>query len=90
MELRALKARLVAIMVVTGFCVTTAVATAALVSVRSSQNGSLGAILVSSSGRTLYHLSSEKDTIKCTGTCATAVAAAPDRCRREADRRSRA
>ena len=70
MELRALKVRLVAIMVVTGFCVTTAVATAALVSVRSSQNGSLGAILVSSSGRTLYHLSSEKGTIKCTGTCA--------------------
>ena len=60
MELRALKVRLVAIMVVTGFCVTAAVATAALVSVRSSQNGSLGAILVSSSGRTLYHLSSEK------------------------------
>jgi predicted lipoprotein with Yx(FWY)xxD motif len=71
MELRALKVRLVAIIVVTGFCVTTAVATAALVSVRSSHNGSLGAILVSSSGRTLYHLSSEKGTIKCTGTCAT-------------------
>jgi predicted lipoprotein with Yx(FWY)xxD motif len=70
MELRALKVRLVAIMVVTGFCVTAAVATAALVSVRSSQNSSLGAILVSSSGRTLYHLSSEKGTIKCTGMCA--------------------
>ncbi len=70
MQLRALKVRLVAIIVVTGFCVTTAVATAALVSVRSSQNGSLGAILVNSSGRTLYHLSSEKGTIKCTGTCA--------------------
>ena len=70
MGLRALKVRLVAIMVVTGFCVTAAVATAALVSVRSSQNSSLGAILVSSSGRTLYHLSSEKGTIKCTGTCA--------------------
>ena len=90
MKLRALKVRLVAIMVVTGFCVATAVASAALVSVRSSQNSSLGAILVSSSGRTLYHLSSEKGTIKCTGIVRHRVAAAPDRCRREADRRSRA
>jgi predicted lipoprotein with Yx(FWY)xxD motif len=67
MGLRAL--RLVAI--VTVFGVVTTAATAALVTVHTTQNSALGKILVSASGRTLYHYSSEpKNVVKCTGSCA--------------------
>jgi predicted lipoprotein with Yx(FWY)xxD motif len=45
---------------------------AALVTVKTVKNGSLGAILVSASGRTLYHYASEKkNSVKCIGPCAT-------------------
>jgi predicted lipoprotein with Yx(FWY)xxD motif len=69
---RTLRVRLAAMVVVTGFGVAAAVATAALVSVHSTQNSALGVkILVSASGRTLYHPSSDKKTVvKCIGPCA--------------------
>ena len=39
---------------------------------KSTQNTSLGKILVSSTGKTLYHFASEpKNAVKCTGSCAT-------------------
>jgi predicted lipoprotein with Yx(FWY)xxD motif len=72
MVLRGLKARLAAATVVTGLAVAVGVANAALVSVHSTQNTALGKILVSASGRTLYHNSFEKQNlIKCTGACAS-------------------
>ncbi len=72
MALRVLRARLVAIAVVTGFGVAAASATAAPVTVYSSkQTTALGKILVSGSGRTLYHYSPEKkNVVKCTAACA--------------------
>jgi predicted lipoprotein with Yx(FWY)xxD motif len=75
MGLRTRKVRLAAIALVAGLGVTASVASAgstALVTVNSTQNTSLGKILVSSTGHTLYHLSSEsKNAVKCTGSCAT-------------------
>ncbi len=69
--------RLAAIAIVTVFGVVTAVAAAqpvsvkALVTVKSTQNLSLGKILVNAKGRTLYHYSSErKNAVKCTAACA--------------------
>ncbi len=47
-------------------------ATPTTVLVASATNGSLGKILVSARGRTLYHLSAEpRNVVKCTGACAT-------------------
>ena len=75
MELRVLRVRLAAFATVTTFAVVTAVAGAAPVSltvVHSAQNVALGKILVSASGRTLYHDSAEKkNVVKCLGSCAT-------------------
>ena len=66
MGLRALK-----VAIVTGLIVAVTAANAASVSVHSTQNTALGKILVSASGRTLYHNAFEKGTtIKCTGACA--------------------
>jgi predicted lipoprotein with Yx(FWY)xxD motif len=71
MVLRGLRVRLAAVALVTGLAVAVGVANAALVSVHSTQNTALGKILVSASGRTLYHNSFEKQNlIKCTGACA--------------------
>ena len=71
MALRALSMRLAAVALVTGLAVAVGVASAALVSVHSTQNTALGKILVSASGRTLYHDSLEKQNlVKCTGACA--------------------
>ncbi|HEY7117600.1 MAG TPA: hypothetical protein VH475_13510 [Tepidisphaeraceae bacterium] len=42
-----------------------------LVAVHSTENRALGEILVSASGRTLYHISAEpKNVVRCTGACA--------------------
>jgi len=72
MALRALRTRLAAVAVVTGLAVAVGVANAALVSVHSTQNTALGKILVSASGRTLYHDSLEgKNLVKCIGACAS-------------------
>ena len=72
MGIRALSVRLAA--VVTGLGVAAAVAAAAppsLTVVHSAQNSSLGTILVSASGRTLYHYSSDrKNVATCLGSCA--------------------
>ena len=47
-------------------------------------------ILISPSGRTLYHLTAEKGKkIVCTGAVRAVLAAAPDQARRQADRRGR-
>jgi predicted lipoprotein with Yx(FWY)xxD motif len=49
-----------------------AAAPTVLVTVKSSDNSSLGKILVNSTGKTLYHFASEpKNSVKCTGSCAT-------------------
>jgi len=75
MGLRVLRVRLAAIAAVTAFAVAAAVAGAAPVSltvVHSAQNSALGKILVSASGRTLYHDASErKNVVKCLGSCAS-------------------
>ena len=72
MALRALRTRLAAVALVTGLAVAVGVANAALVSVHSTQNTALGKILVSASGRTLYHDSLEgKNLVKCIGACAS-------------------
>jgi predicted lipoprotein with Yx(FWY)xxD motif len=75
MGLRVLRVRLAAFATVTAFGVAAAVAGAtpsALTVVHSAQNGALGKILVSASGRTLYHDSSEKkNVVKCLGSCAS-------------------
>src|SRR6476661_5466029 len=75
MGLRVHSVRLAAIAIVTAFGVAVAVAGAAPVSltvVHSAQNSALGKILVSASGRTLYHDASEhQNAVKCTGSCAT-------------------
>jgi predicted lipoprotein with Yx(FWY)xxD motif len=71
MALRALSTRFVAVALAIGLAVAVGVANAALVSVHSTQNTALGKILVSASGRTLYHDSLEgKNLVKCTGACA--------------------
>src|SRR5437868_4385222 len=74
MALRVLKVRLAAIAALTAFGVAATLAVAAPVSltvVHSAQNSLLGKILVSASGRTLYHSSSEKkNVVKCVGSCA--------------------
>jgi predicted lipoprotein with Yx(FWY)xxD motif len=76
MALRVLKVRLAAIATLTALGVAAAVAVAAPVSltvVHSAQNSSLGKILVSAGGRTLYHYSPEKkNVVKCVGLCAAA------------------
>lgn len=70
MALRALRTRLAVVALVTGLAVAVGVANAALVSVHSTQNTALGKILVSASGRTLYHDSLEgKNLVKCIGAC---------------------
>ena len=75
MGLRVLRVRLAAIATVTAFAVAAAVAGAAPVSltvVHSAQNSALGKILVSASGRTLYHDASErKNVVKCLDSCAS-------------------
>jgi len=63
MRLRVLAVRLVGIGIVVAFGVAATAATAGLVTVNTTQNGSLGKILINASGHTLY-------TGKCTGTCA--------------------
>ena len=73
MGLSALKVRLAPIAIVTGFGVATAVAGAApgSLTVVSTQSSALGTILVSSTGRSLYHDASEKkNVIVCVGSCA--------------------
>jgi predicted lipoprotein with Yx(FWY)xxD motif len=40
--------------------------------IKGSNNPKLGTIVVNAQGLTLYHLTSEQGTIKCSGTCATA------------------
>jgi len=73
MALRALRTRSAACVIVAGFAVAVVLATAAsgaLVSVYSTQNGALGKILVSATGKTLYHYSPDtKLAVKCTGSC---------------------
>lgn len=75
MGLRVLKVRLAAFATMTAFGVAAAVAGAtpsALTVVHSAQNSALGKILVTASGRTLYHDSSEKkNVVKCLGSCAS-------------------
>src|SRR3954470_3910388 len=75
MALRCLKARSAVTGIAAGLAVAGVLATAAsgaLVSVYSTQNGALGKILVSASGRTLYHYSADTRLgVKCTGTCAS-------------------
>ena len=65
MRLKALRMRLATIVIVAGFGVATAIAGAApgSITVVSTQSSALGTILVSSTGRTLYHDSSEKNVI---------------------------
>jgi len=63
MRLRVLAVRLAGIGIVVAFGVLATAATAGLVTVNTTQNGSLGKILINASGHTLY-------TGKCTGTCA--------------------
>jgi predicted lipoprotein with Yx(FWY)xxD motif len=49
----------------------TATAAPRTISVASAKNASLGKILVTAGGRTLYHVTAEpKNVVKCTGTCA--------------------
>jgi predicted lipoprotein with Yx(FWY)xxD motif len=73
MALLALRTRSAAVGLVAGFALAAVLATAAsgaLVSVYSSQNSALGKILVSATGRTLYHYSPDtKLIVKCTGSC---------------------
>jgi len=73
MALRALRTRSAAVGIVAGLAGAAVLATAAsgaLVSVYSTQNGALGKILVSATGRTLYHYSPDtKLIVKCTGSC---------------------
>ncbi len=75
MELRVLRVRLAALATLTAFAVAAGVAgasPASLAVVHSAQNGALGKILVSASGRTLYHDSAEKkNVVKCLATCAS-------------------
>jgi predicted lipoprotein with Yx(FWY)xxD motif len=75
MGLRVLRVRLAAFATVTAFGVAAAVAGAtpsALTVVHSAQNTALGKILVTASGRTLYHDSAEKkNVVKCLGSCAS-------------------
>jgi len=69
MAFRSLKLR-VAVTAVVAFGIAAAVAPAAIVTVTSKQNSSLGKILVTSSGKTLYHYSGDgKNKVKCTGAC---------------------
>src|SRR3954462_1328086 len=74
MGLRTRRVHLAVIASVIGFGVAASVASAgphALVTVKSTNNSSLGSILVNSTGRTLYHFASEpKNAVKCTGVCA--------------------
>jgi predicted lipoprotein with Yx(FWY)xxD motif len=72
MGLRPLRTRLVAAAALAAFGATVGLAAgAAAVTMKSSLNGSLATtIVVSSTGRTLYHDSAEaKNTVKCTGAC---------------------
>jgi predicted lipoprotein with Yx(FWY)xxD motif len=73
MGLRVLKVRFAVIAVVTAVAVSATVADAALpTTVKSTNVSALGKILVSASGRTLYHNAFEKkNIIKCTGSCAS-------------------
>jgi predicted lipoprotein with Yx(FWY)xxD motif len=75
MGLRVLRVRLAAFATVTAFGVAAAVAGAtpsSLTVVHSAQNSALGKILVTASGRTLYHDSAEKkNVVKCLGSCAS-------------------
>jgi predicted lipoprotein with Yx(FWY)xxD motif len=74
MGLRPLRTRLVAAAAVAAFGATVGLAAAAAaVTMKSSLNGSLAVkIVVSSTGRTLYHDAAEaKNTVKCTGACST-------------------
>jgi predicted lipoprotein with Yx(FWY)xxD motif len=73
MGLRVLKVRFAVIAVVTAVAVSATVADAALpTTVKSTNISALGKILVSASGRTLYHNAFEKkNIIKCTGSCAS-------------------
>jgi len=76
MGLRTRRVRLAAIALVTLVGLVAASAAiagpGAIVTVKSTQNSSLGSILVSSTGHTLYHFQSEpKNVVKCTGACAT-------------------
>jgi predicted lipoprotein with Yx(FWY)xxD motif len=73
MGLRVLKVRFAVIAVVTAVAVSATVADATLpTTVKSTNISALGKILVSASGRTLYHNAFEKkNIIKCTGSCAS-------------------
>jgi predicted lipoprotein with Yx(FWY)xxD motif len=73
MGLRVLKVRFAVIAVVTAVAVSATVADATLpTTVKSTNVSALGKILVSASGRTLYHNAFEKkNIIKCTGSCAS-------------------
>jgi predicted lipoprotein with Yx(FWY)xxD motif len=73
MRLRTLRARSVVLACATGFCVATAAAGAAgpVTVYTSKQPTAVGKVLVSGSGRTLYHYASEKkNVVRCIGSCA--------------------
>jgi predicted lipoprotein with Yx(FWY)xxD motif len=72
MGLRALRVRVVAVAAVTLFSVAAALSTAALTTVNEVQSSSLGGILDTPTGLTLYAYSAENGgAVKCTGACAT-------------------
>jgi predicted lipoprotein with Yx(FWY)xxD motif len=72
MGLRALRVRVVVVAAVTLFAVAVALSTAALSTVNEAQNSSLGGILETPTGWTLYAYSAENGgAVKCTGACAT-------------------
>jgi predicted lipoprotein with Yx(FWY)xxD motif len=63
--------RIVALVAIATLGVGTALAVAGPI-IKRSHNAKLGTIVVDAQGRTLYHLTSERGTIKCSGSCATA------------------
>jgi len=63
--------RSIALIAILALGVGTALAVAGPI-LKSSHNPTLGTIIVDAQGRTLYHLTSEHGTIKCTGACAAA------------------
>jgi predicted lipoprotein with Yx(FWY)xxD motif len=73
MTVRVSNRSLVATGLVVALCITAAAAGAVAVTMRSSKNSALGAdIVVSATGRTLYHYGKEnKNAVRCTGSCAT-------------------
>jgi predicted lipoprotein with Yx(FWY)xxD motif len=63
---------LIGVLMAVGLAGALAATASSSATVKAAQNAKYGSLIVNSSGRTLYHLTSEtKGAIKCTGACAT-------------------